>query len=129
MQELIRQTRNKEGNIESFNEEDILNFYVNRIQFKNIREIIADMSINRDEKINSAESPPSRQKTNRKKAMSTIISDQKQVSIGLRGYDQNNYNTIYELSNEEYSRGGYSSNKKIFVPSNSNSKMKLPDDQ
>ena len=48
--------------------------------------------------------------------------------MALRGLDQTNYNTIYELSNEEYSRGGYSSNKKAFVPSTSNSKIKIADD-
>ena len=33
-----------------------------------------------------------------------------------------NYNTIYELSNEEYSRGGYSSSKKPAIPPFVNSK-------
>jgi hypothetical protein len=43
----------------------------------------------------------------------------------MTAIDQSNgiYNTIYELSNEEYSRGGYSSTKKPMMPTGSNSKV------
>jgi hypothetical protein len=47
---------------------------------------------------------------------------------GTVGPFPGNYNTIYELSNEEYSRGGYSSSKKPLPYPATASKMKLPDD-
>ena len=47
---------------------------------------------------------------------------------GTVGPFPGNYNTIYELSNEEYSRGGYSSTKKSLPYPVAGSKLKLPDD-